>query len=166
MARMSKIAWQNSNNVIMIFQFELETPTTVKTRTGKPSSTKNFPFLNRLMTSNPRSRHSTKKYWEKQVLKAIADTPKPKTPIDNWYAHYIWHVPFSMDASNVAAGIKHIEDALVVAGVIVEDRLTHMGTTNGRHIAPTHEIIKAGTYDKKVVVRYSDKPFFQIDQLQ
>ena len=143
----------------MIFEFEMATPTTIKTNKGKYSPTKNFPFLNRLMTSNPRTRHSAKKYWEKQTMSAIASRAIPDSPIDPWYAHYIWHVPFSMDASNVAAGMKHIEDTLVKVGVIVGDNLTHTGTHSEMYIAPIAEIVQAGIYEKKVVVRYSDRPF-------
>jgi hypothetical protein len=153
-----------------LLEFTIGTPTTIKGRTGKPSKIKNFPFLNRLMVQTPITRNSCKKHWETKILSAICSLDKPKKPLTKWYAEYIWYVPFTMDADNVSAGTKHINDALVKAGVIADDKLSMMGTTvvlrNGlmseETIIPIHRFIKTSSTEKRVTVRISDKPFYDL----
>jgi hypothetical protein len=153
-----------------LLEMTIDTPTNIKGRAGKSSATKNFPFLNRLMVQTPITRNSCKKHWESKIIAAICSRNKPKKPLTKWYAEYIWYVPFTMDADNVSAGTKHINDALVKAGVISDDKLSMMGTTvvlrDGlmleEAIIPIHRFIKTSSTEKRVTVRISDKPFYDL----
>ena len=141
-----------------IYEYVIPTPTTIKNRNGKLNKTRNFPFLNVLMVQSPISRNQCKKHWVAATEKIIAETGKPESPIANWYCHCIWHVSYKMDASNVTAGLKHVEDAMVKSGVIIGDRLSQ----SAQPFPIISEFVKSKIEEKYLVIRYSDEPFFTI----